>query len=57
MTTQLSIDQVLRLTERELVQFVKQNITYEGGSWNISNIVDWEDMSQVKSDLFSAKLL
>ena len=57
MTTQLPIDQVLHLTERELVQFVKQNITYEDDTWSISNIVDWEDVSQVKSDLLSAKLL
>ncbi len=40
MTTQLSINQVLRLTEFELVQFVKQNISYEDDTWNISNIID-----------------
>ena len=57
MTTQLSIDQLLRLTEPELVQFVKQNISYEDDTWNISNIVDWEDVPQVESDLVSAKLL
>lgn len=57
MATQLSVDQVLRLTERELIQFVKQNITNEGGTWNISNIVDWEDVSQAKSELLSEKLL
>ncbi|KAH6716419.1 hypothetical protein BKA61DRAFT_721009 [Leptodontidium sp. MPI-SDFR-AT-0119] len=57
MTTQLSVDQTLRLTQRELVQFVQQNITHEDGTWNVSNIVDWEDVSQAKRDLLAAKLL
>lgn len=57
MTRQLSVDQILRLTQRELVQFVQQNITHEDGTWNVSNIVDWEDVSQAKRDLLAAKLL
>ena len=57
MATQLSVDQILRLTQRELVQFVQQNITHEDGTWNVSNIVDWEDVSQTKRDLLAAKLL
>ncbi|KAG4441491.1 hypothetical protein IFR05_003018 [Cadophora sp. M221] len=57
MMTQLSVDHILRLTQCEPVQFVQQNITHEDGTWNVSNIVGWEDVSQAKRDLLAAKLL
>ena len=57
MTAQYSVDQILCRTECELIEFVQQNITHEDGTWNLSNIMDWEDMSQAERDLLAAKLL
>jgi hypothetical protein len=57
MATQLSVDEFLRLTDRELVHFVRENMTGNGDTWNISNIVDWDSVSQAKREQLSAKLL
>lgn len=57
MTRHLSVDQVLCLTQHQLVEFVKQNIRNEGDNLNISNIADWEDVSQAKRDLLAEQLL
>ncbi|PVH70197.1 hypothetical protein DL98DRAFT_504867, partial [Cadophora sp. DSE1049] len=40
MTTQLSVHQILRLTQRELVQFVQQNITHEDGTPAVQKTIE-----------------
>lgn len=57
MTTQLSVARVLRLTQNQLVQFVKTNLSNEGDGANISNIADWGDVSEAKRNQLAEKLL
>jgi hypothetical protein len=57
MATQLSVDEFLRLTDRELVHFMRENMTGNGDTWNVSNILDWDSVSQAKRKLLAAKLL
>jgi hypothetical protein len=57
MATQLSVDQVLCLTQHELAQFLEQNNAGEGDNLAIFNITDWDKLSKAKRDLLAAHLL
>lgn len=57
MTAPLSVDQVLRLNQHHLARFVKDNLSDEGDALNISNIADWEDVSQATRDRLAEQLL
>lgn len=57
MTTELPADRVALLSHDELVRFVEQNTTTEDDTLNISNIVNWEDLSDAARDLLAEQLL
>jgi hypothetical protein len=57
MTATLSVDQVLRLDQHHLARFVKNNLSDEGDALDISNIADWEHVSQATRDRLAEQLL
>lgn len=57
MTTKLSAGQIALLNQNELDDFVKKNVVNDNNTRNISNIVNWEDLSKPKRDLTAKRLL
>lgn len=57
MTTQLPAGQIALLNQNELNDFVKKNAVNENDTLNISNIVNWEDLSEPERDLIAKRLL